>query len=151
MTSADGIAATLEQFAGVADILLGGHEDQHIPPAALVMQQVHGLGRLLDMGALLAVVRQVLQIARLHRIHAAGDLDDRCTAKGLGEFFRIDGGRGDDHLQIPASDEQLFEQAQNEIDIQAALVGFIDNQRVVLVQTMGPTAPRPAGCRRSSA
>ena len=36
-----GIPPTLQQFTGVADILLGGHEDQHVPAGALPDQIVH--------------------------------------------------------------------------------------------------------------
>ena len=44
--------------------------------------------------------RHRARIAHLHRVHPPGDLDHRCIVKGPGEFLGIDGGRGDDQLQV---------------------------------------------------
>ncbi|MNH20902.1 hypothetical protein D3C79_806900 [compost metagenome] len=48
--------------------------------------------------------------------------------------LRIDGGRGDNHLQIRAFWQQLPQVTQDKIDVQAALVRLIDDQGVVLHQ-----------------
>ena len=50
------------------------------------------------------------------------------------EALRIDGRRGDDHLEIRALRQQFAQVAENKVDIEAALVRFIDDQRVVLHQ-----------------
>ena len=50
------------------------------------------------------------------------------------ETLRIDGGRGNDDFQIRAFGQQLTQITENEIDVQAALMRFIDDQRVVLHQ-----------------
>ena len=54
--------------------------------------------------------------------------------KMLGEPLRVDRGRGDDDLEIRAAGQQLLEVAEDEVDIQAALVCFVDDERVVAEQ-----------------
>ena len=49
-----------------------------------------------------------------------------------GEALRVYGGRGDDHLEIRALWQQLLQVAQDEVDVEAALVGLIDDDGVVL-------------------
>ena len=50
------------------------------------------------------------------------------------EAFRIDGGRGDDDFQIGPARQQLFQVTEQEIDVQAAFVRFIDDDGVVIFQ-----------------
>jgi hypothetical protein len=52
----------------------------------------------------------------------------------LGEALRVDGGGGDDQLQVRALGQQLLQIAEQEVDVEAALVGLVDDQRVVFVQ-----------------
>ena len=56
----------------------------------------------------------------------------RC--KVLGEAVCVDGGRGDDHLQIRPARQYLAQVAQQKVDVQAALVRLVDDQRVVGLQ-----------------
>ena len=51
-----------------------------------------------------------------------------------GKAVGVDGGRGDDQLQIGPSRQDLFDVAQQEVDVQAALVRLVDDQRVVGVE-----------------
>src|SRR5208282_3216142 len=53
---------------------------------------------------------------------------------GRGEALRVDGGRGDDHLEVGAFGQELPEVAEDEVDVQAALVRLVDDQRVVAAQ-----------------
>ncbi len=56
----------------------------------------------------------------------------------LGETVRVDGGRGDDDLQVRPSRQDLAQVAQQEVDVQAALVRLVDDQGVVgLEQRVG--------------
>ncbi|MNT64026.1 hypothetical protein D3C72_2018920 [compost metagenome] len=48
--------------------------------------------------------------------------------------LRIDSRRSDDDFEIRALWQQFTQVTQDEIDVQAAFVRFIDNQRVVLHQ-----------------
>ena len=51
-----------------------------------------------------------------------------------GEPLRVDGRRGDDHLEVGAAGQQLLEVAEDEVDVEAALVRLVDDQRVVAAQ-----------------
>ncbi len=77
-------------------------------------------------------------VAQLNRIQPTRDLDDRRLAtihlEMSREAFGIDRGGGDDQLQVGSPWQQLLQIAQQEIDIQTALVRLIDDQRVVLPQ-----------------
>ncbi len=44
-----------------------------------------------------------------------------------------------------------FQVAEQEVDVEAAFVGFVDDDRVVAFQIAGRSGFPPAGCRRSSA
>ncbi len=52
----------------------------------------------------------------------------------LGEALQIDGGRRDDDLQIGTPWQQGLEVAQQKIDVQAALVGLVDDDGVVALE-----------------
>ena len=86
-------------------------------------------------------------VADLHRVRAARDLDDRrrldqATRAGCAlpraemarETVRIDRRRRDDDLQVRARGQQARHVAQDEVDVQAALVGLVDDERVVAAQ-----------------
>ncbi len=75
-------------------------------------------------------------IAHFHRIRAARHLDDRRVAEMLREALGLDRRRGDDHLEIRALRQQALEIAKQEVDVEAALVRFVDDDRVV-----GPQQP----------
>ena len=47
---------------------------------------------------------------------------------------RVDGGRGDDQLEVRPPRQQLLEVAEQEVDVQAALVRLVDDDRVVAPQ-----------------
>ena len=50
----------------------------------------------------------------------------------FGEARGVDGGRGHDQLQVGPLRQQLFQIAQQEIDVEAAFVRLVDDQGVVL-------------------
>ena len=77
-------------------------------------------------------------VTHLDRVRPPGYLDDRRAAEGLGEALRVDGRRGDDHLEVGAVRQQLPQVAQDEVDVQAALVRLVDDQRVVPVELAVP-------------
>ncbi len=74
-------------------------------------------------------------VADLHRIGPAGDLDDRRRgARGRrevpGEPLGVDRRRGDDDLQVRPRGQQAAQVAEDEVDVEAALVRLVDDQRV---------------------
>ena len=70
-------------------------------------------------------------IPGLHRIGPPGHLDDGRAVEVPGEALQVDGGRGDDQLEIGATRQQGLEKAQQEVDVETALVGLVDDDGVV--------------------
>ena len=70
----------------------------------------------------------------LDGIETPRDGDHGCPAKKVGEAFRVERGGGDDHPQVGAAGQHAPEQAKQEVDIEAAFVGLIDNQRGILAE-----------------
>ncbi len=120
---------------GLADLALAAQEHQDVA-AALPRQLVHRVddGLLQGLVPLAGAGLRRGAVTELHRVGAAGDLDDRRPAEVLGEALGVDGGRGDDQLEVRALRQQLLQVAEQEIDIEAALVGLVDDQGVILVQ-----------------
>ncbi len=52
----------------------------------------------------------------------------------LGEALQVDGRRGDDDFQVRTARQQGLEVAEQEVDVQAAFVGFVDDDRVVALE-----------------
>ena len=86
-------------------------------------------------------------VADLDRVRAPRHLNDRrrldqATRAGRAlpraemarETIRIDRRRRDDDLQVRARGQQARHVAQDEVDVQAALVGLVDDERVVAAQ-----------------
>ena len=127
----------LAQVVGrLADLALAGQKDQDVAALAAGPELVHAIGnRIVEIEVLLLLEGLV---AHLHRVGAARDHDHRrrpvLAFKVLGKALGIDGGRGHDHLEVRTLGQDLPYIAQQKIDVQAALVGFIDDQRVVGAQ-----------------
>src|SRR5690606_38660496 len=138
----------VEGVGDVSDLPLAGaeHEDVGRSPAGVLGPQL--LDRLADAGALVDVDGPRHEhlagwarpgeraVAHVDRVVAAGYLDDRRRAavgvgEVLGEAVDVDGGRGDDHLEVGTARQQLLEVAEDEVDVEAALVSLVDDERVV--------------------
>jgi len=118
-----------QQVRGVPDLPLAGQEHQDVAGSLG--------GQLADRVAdRLALVRILVDrpVPDLYRVGPAGHLDDRRAAEGGREPLGVDGRGGDDHLQVRAPGQQLPEVAEDEVDVQAALVRLVDDQRVVAAQ-----------------
>ena len=129
-----------QMVGGLADLALAGQEDQDVAARIAGPEFIHAVGD----GFVQAVVAAVLEgtVALLHRKGAPGDVNHGSRPLGrfevLGEPVRVDGGRGDDDLQIGPARQDLAQVAQQEVDVQAALVGLVDDERVVgLEQRVG--------------
>src|SRR5690625_1103140 len=87
---------------------------------------------------LLLILGQYRAIANLHRIKSPGDINHRrrlaIDGKMTGEFFRIDGGRGNDELEVLSFLHQLMQKAKQKINIQTPLVSLIDDNSIVFAQ-----------------
>ena len=133
-------------LGGVANLPLAGQKHQHVPRRfalppfkllnlaqrrddALINAQV-----ILNGIALFIALGTERAIPDIYRVGAARHLDHRGVIKVRRETFQVDGRRGDNHLEIRALGQNGLEVTQQKIDVQAALVGLIDDQRVVAVE-----------------
>ena len=131
------VGQRVEGVGGVADLALAGEEDQDVAARSLAPQLVDGLDDAVDLvlglrAGLVGVGQRA--VPDLDGERAAGDLDDRGVPEVLAEALRVDRRRGDDHLEVGAAGEQLREVAEQEVDVEAALVRLVDDQRVVAAQ-----------------
>src|SRR5437016_11405731 len=108
-----------QHFGSVTDLALYGQEYQDVA-LALATQLLDRVGKRL----LLLFASRVLGIAgdrpvaHLHGIKTPRYLDHRRVVEMPGETLRIDGGRRDGELEIAADFDELFQVADQEIDIQ---------------------------------
>ena len=130
-------------FHAVADVTLGGEEAQDVA-VALAHEFLAGVDHTVDHVGVDLLDRAVFAlhllhqraVADLHRVGAAGDLDDGGgVALGVGEVLRerlrVNGCGGDNHLQIRALRQQPLQVPEQKIDVQRTLVRLIDDDRVV--------------------
>ena len=85
-------------------------------------------------------------VTLLHRKHAPRHHDDGrrgehpalwCglqTRKVVGKALGVNGGRGDDHFQVRPARQNLAQITQQKINIEAALVGLVNDDGVVRVE-----------------
>ncbi len=144
--------AALKLIAGLADVPFARHEDQQIARAGLVkdaLRRLHCGIHIADLALLLGRRVQRL-VLHLHRIQPSGDFDDRRVVEVSREGLRVNRGGGDDQLQVLAPGEQALQVAEQEINVQAALVRLIEDDRIVFREVGVALGLRQAGCRRSS-
>ena len=123
-----------QRIGGVVDLALAGQEDQDVA-VALRGEFVAGVENRVDLIRVLAG----FAVSDLDGVRPAGDGHDRCgLAVGVGEVggesVGVDGGRRDDHLQVGALRQELFQVPEDEVDVEAPLVGLVDDQGVVAAQ-----------------
>src|SRR5882757_2413801 len=126
-----------ERVAGVADLALTREEHQNVAGAfgAQLVDRVEDRLGLVAVRVCAGVVRvDDRPVPDLHRVGAAGDLDDGRVVEMLREPLRVDRGRSNDHLEVRPARQQPFQVAENEVDVEAALVRLVDDQRVVLAE-----------------
>src|SRR5690606_17323577 len=139
------LAQGLDRFA---DLTLARKENQHIA-RTVAGTFVDALDHRIDQVTLLVAaaaapaaffcfVAQYGSVTHLNRIQSPGHLDHGCGAILGAEVSRkpvgVDGGGSDDQLEVAPLDEQLLEEAQQKINVQAALVRLVDDDRVVTPQ-----------------
>ncbi len=127
------LAQVVRRFA---DFAFAGQEDEDVAAFAGAPELVHRVGDgVVEVEVLALFIRPP---ALLHRKQPARDLDHRRRAESRCEVVRkpvgVDGGRGDDDLQVGPPRQDLAQVAEQEVDIQAALVRLVDDQRVVGAQ-----------------
>ncbi len=127
-----------KSFRRLMDIALGRHEDQNVT----AIDGRHFFNgrqhRFLQVELVAVFVGHRRPPANVNRIRSPRNLNHRCGPIGRSEVRakprRVDRRRRDNQLQIPPLRQQTFEISDQKIDIQRPLVGFVQNDRVVLVQ-----------------
>ena len=71
-------------------------------------------------------------VANFHRVGAPADVQHRRATEMGGEFFGVDGCRGDDDFEVGTARGEAVQVAEEEVDVEAALVRFIDDDDFVL-------------------
>ena len=128
-----------QRLRRLANLALTTEEDENVA-RQLAPQFVYRIenGGLFGLVGLVALFDLHRPIAHIHRIGASGHVDDgripSALAKMLGKALRVDGGRGNDQLEIRPAWQQPLEIPEQEIDVQAAFMRLVDDQRVVLVE-----------------
>ncbi len=128
----------LAQVVGaLADFALAGQKHQHVAgQRAAAPELIHRIGNRLVQAVVAAFLEGA--VALLHRKTAALHIQHRRRPLGRLEVARkalgVDGRRGDDHLQVRPPGQDLAQVAEQKIDVQAALVRLVDDQRVVGLQ-----------------
>ena len=125
-----------QMVGGLADLALAGQEHQDVAAGRPPPELVDGLG---DGDVEVALARLLERPpALLDGKQPSRHLDHRRRAEIAGEVLReaigIDGGRGHDDLQIGPARQDLAQVAEQEVDVQRALVGLVDDQCVVGAQ-----------------
>ena len=134
-----GVAKTpiAQSVCGVANFAFAGEEDQDVA-FALRAQLVDSLADRVDGIAVegdVAGFDSQWPVTHFDGERSPGYLDDRrgltVDSEVLGEAFGIDGRRRDDDLEVGSAGEQLSQVPEDEVDVEAAFVRFVDDQRVV--------------------
>ena len=122
----------------LANLAFAGQKHQNIA-LANPSQFVHRINNALVQIALtLALIRLNWPITNLNRIGASADIDDRrgfaVVREMLGKTFRINRRRGDNKLEIGTFGQNLTQIAEQKVNVQTALVRFVNDDRIVLAQ-----------------
>ena len=121
---------------GLADLALARQEDQDVAPCIALPEFVHAIGN----GFVQAVVARVFKRAPalLHRKGAARHVNDGRWAFGgfkvLGKAIGINRGRCHHHLEVWPARQDLADVAQQEVDVEAALVRLVNDDGVVVLE-----------------
>ena len=135
------ILALLQRLMRIADFALAGQENQRVAHAAHARDLVagrhdavqHRTPAFARIAFAVVIPAACIErpIAHIDRIAAAFHAHHRRVAEVLRKTLGVDRRGGDDHLQIAALDQQLLEIAEQEIDVETALVRFVDDDGVV--------------------
>ena len=110
----------------LADVALAREEHQHV----VLRRECR------ERGGYVAREVALLAVRRLHVPHLDGEEPsrDRYRRRAVeegGEALGVERCGGDDHLQVAAFREDALEDAEEEVDVERALVRFVDDDRVV--------------------
>ena len=129
-----------QPLGGLANLALAGKERQDVAGTCAPQVARRVDDRLLDVllvvGGLVLEVASACAVADLDRVQPAGHLDDRrgmrvVAAEMAREPLGVERRRRDHELEVVAPRQQLLQVAEQEVDVEAALVRLVDDDRVV--------------------
>ncbi len=145
-----------ERLRGVLHLTLAGQEDEDVP-LSLTAQLVHRVADRLHLvrragvvpggtgtvpvRAGVVIVVAVIERRTVPDLDGVGPprhLDHGRLAKMLREPPGVDGGGGDDDLEVGTRRQEPFEVTKDEIDVEATLVRLVDYERVVGAEIGAP-------------
>ena len=133
-TTAEGV---LSQCLGrFADFAFAGQEDEDVAGTDTVEFIASIDDRIVQVALVvfLGLLRLHRAVADIDRIQASRHLDHRRLVEMLGKALGVDRRRGDEQFEVGPLGQQLLKVAEQEIDVQAALVRLVDDQSVVLAE-----------------
>ena len=131
-----GDAAAHEHVARLEDLLLARQEHERVATdaARLALEFLQCVADRLRQRRRRLVFLRERPVAHLDRERAALHVDHRRAVEVVGEALRLDRGRGHDEAKVGASRQQPLADAEQEIDVEVALVRLVEDQRVVAQQ-----------------
>ena len=124
-------AAPAKGLGGGADVALAGEEDEHVAGIgageALLDRVRHGGGQV-------GIVALRRAPAYLDRKRPARDRKHRGAVEERREGLRLERRGGDDDAQVGAARQDALQAAEDEVDVERALVRLVDHDRVVRAQ-----------------
>ena len=125
-----------QRLGSLPDLALSGQEHEDVAAGGQPRRLVHGLrDRIGQVDLLLVfVLRLDRPVAHLHGIQASRHFDHRRAVEVRGETLRVDGRGGDDELELRPARQQALDVAQEKIDVEAAFMRLVDDDRVVGVE-----------------
>jgi hypothetical protein len=119
-----------ERARRVLDRLFAGEEDEDVALALGLDPALGGAGHRLDEQVVIALGLD-RQVPDVDRVHGRVNVDDRAAVEVDREAFRVDGGRGDDDLEVGALLEHALQKPEDEVDVEAALVRLVHHDHAV--------------------
>ena len=129
-------AGLSKEFFRLADFALARQENEDVAPPRH-FEFAHGVLDRFEHGAVVRLVDVVQGTpADFHGIGAARNVEDRSglavgVGKVVGKALGVDRRGRDDHLEVGALREKALQVAKQKVDVDASLVRFVDDDRVV--------------------
>ena len=125
-----------QMFGGVSDFTLTRQKNQDVATWCAGPQLVHRVRDGVAQIVLAAFFPRA--VTHFHRKSASRHHQHRRWAMAASEMLSkavgVDGGRGDDDLQIGATRQYLLQIAQQKVDVQTALVRLVNDEGVIGLQ-----------------
>ena len=119
-----------------ADIPFCWQKDQGVARPVVLVEIEHSLHAVIDIVIRFCGQGVVVdgRITDLNRVGPAGNGEDRGMVKMPGKDRGIDGGAGDNQFEIGPFRQQVLEKSKEKIDIQAPLMGLVNDNHPVFAE-----------------